>query len=117
LQWYGKVPAVVNVTLFVPPAGIVPVSHVPSSLVALCGTESLFVQVTVVFAETVSDPGLNAKLFMVTAPVCDVGAGDGDGEGEGDGVAYDDVGLEESLHPKTLTATATIKNALKITLR
>jgi hypothetical protein len=47
--------------------------------VTVCATVSLFVQITVVFTETVSVAGLNAIPAMDTAvpPLPGVGAGDG----------------------------------------
>jgi hypothetical protein len=53
MQWYGNVPAVENVIVFDEPAVISPVSHVPTSLVAVWVRLSLFVKVTLVPLVTV----------------------------------------------------------------
>ena len=47
MQWYGNVPAVVNVVVFVLPAAMFPLSQTPVSLVLVWAMPSLFFHVTV----------------------------------------------------------------------
>jgi hypothetical protein len=68
VQWYGNVPLVWNVKLNVPPAGSVPESNAPMSLVTVCAMESVFVHVTAVPAATVIGFGANALLPLFSAP-------------------------------------------------
>lgn len=63
VQWYGNVPVLLNVTLLLPPGGMLPVSQAPESLVAVCGTPSEFCHVTVVPFATVSVEGPKAMLY------------------------------------------------------
>jgi hypothetical protein len=67
LQWYANVPAWLNVKLKVWPGFRLPLLKAPVSLVTVCATESLLVQVTVVPVETFSDAGLKAYPEMLTA--------------------------------------------------
>ena len=67
MQWYGKDPLFGNVKLNCPPAGNAPL-NTPLSLVAVCGIESMFVQVTVPPAEIVTGFGAYALLPSVRAP-------------------------------------------------
>ena len=94
-QWYGKVPAAWNVNENRPFGARVPESNPLTFEVEVWEIESVFVQVTVVPAATVSSPGVYAPLPSELAPtgiVTDeagapvVGMGDGIGDGEaGDG--------------------------------
>jgi hypothetical protein len=65
-QWYVKVPAVSNVIVALPPAGISPVSNAPLSPVAVWATESIFVQVTDDPAVMVTEFGEKAKFWIET---------------------------------------------------
>lgn len=83
---YPKVPALVNLKLYVPPGLIVPLPK-PLKL-TVCGAAVVFFHVTVVPAGILSVLGLNAKLpllFVMIITVTGVG-GFGVGDGVGDGV-------------------------------
>ena len=67
VQWYAKVPGVLAVKLKLAPLASVPLSKVvPSSDVTVWATPSLFFQVTVVPAFTVSVAGPNAMATIDT---------------------------------------------------
>ena len=68
LQWYGKLPAAVNVCEKLVPVDMLPESNTPGvSELAVCGTPaSLFVQVTVSPTFTVTVPGAKAKPLIDT---------------------------------------------------
>jgi hypothetical protein len=65
-QWYGKLPAALNVYENVSPWISVPERKTPVSELTVCGMSPLFVQQTVVPTATVSMSGSNAKSTIDT---------------------------------------------------
>jgi hypothetical protein len=91
VQWYGKVPAVVNANENCRPGAIVRESHPAAFDVDVCETVSVFTHVTVSPTATITSPGLNALLPNTSAPLGMVtdddappegGAGGGIGDGD-----------------------------------
>jgi hypothetical protein len=74
LQWYAKVPAFRNTKVNVPPRVSGPLSHAPDVAVVVCEAPSMFVHVTLSPTFTVSDAGVNAKFWIVTARAAASGA-------------------------------------------
>ena len=96
---YPKVPARVNLKLYVPPGLIVPLPK-PLKL-TVCGAAVVFFHVTVVPMGILSVLGLNAKLPLLSVMIITVtgvgGFGVGDGVGDGVGGTGVRVGLGVGL--------------------
>jgi hypothetical protein len=103
---YGNDPAAGKVVLNLAPGAIAPEFHAPLFAVDVCAVLSLFVQVTVPPAATVTASGANASVVRVDAPltietVIPEPVGDGDVDGD-----IGDEGDEEEPQPNDAPRSA-----------
>jgi hypothetical protein len=116
VQWYGNVPADVNIMLNVPPGAIGPELHWPPSAVDVCVLVSLLVQDTVPPTATTTGLGAYAVVVSVEEPLTiDAATVELDDDVVGDGVAG--VDCPQASDEARISPTTAIRNLMATTSR